>query len=235
MSATLTHLLSTLGPAALILLIVVAFAETGILVGFLLPGDTLMFSAGVFLASGALHLPIWPTILAVAIAAAAGDQVGYLLGRRFGPRVLNRPKSRLLSPRHLDRAESFFRRHGPRAVLLARFVPLVRTMTPVVAGVGQMPRRRFAVYNFAGAAAWALLTLGGGYWFGGIPFVSAHLGLIAIVTAVVSMLPFLVTLVRSRLGGDRHPKATPQQQHETPRPDPGPGAHPGAAATREAA
>jgi membrane-associated protein len=203
MSATLVHLLSTLGPAALVLLVIVAFAETGIFVGFLLPGDTLMFSAGVLLASGALNLPIWPTIAAVTIAAAAGDQVGYLVGRRFGPRFLNRPKSRLLSPRHLDRAHSFFDQHGPGSVVLARFVPLVRTMTPVVAGIGRMPRRRFAIYNLVGAAAWALLTLGGGYWFGGIPLVAGHLGVIAIVMVVLSLLPFVVTLVRSRSAGNR--------------------------------
>jgi membrane-associated protein len=206
LTGTLVHLLATLGPAALALLVFVAFAETGILVGFLLPGDTLMFSAGVLLAAHSVHLPIWLALVAVTIAATAGDQVGYLIGRRFGPRLMNRPKSRLLSPRQLERARAFFARYGPRAVVLARFVPLVRTMTPVVAGVGQMSRRRFAVYNLAGAGAWALLTLGGGYWFGGIPLVADHLDVIAVIMICVSLLPVLVAFVRSRRHRD---EATP--------------------------
>ncbi|MCW2848184.1 MAG: phosphoesterase, PA-phosphatase related protein [Marmoricola sp.] len=209
MTDTLVHLLSTLGPAALVLLIVVAFAETGILVGFLLPGDTLMFSAGVLLAAGAIDLPLWLVLVVVTVAATAGDQVGYLIGRRFGPRVLNRPKSRLFSPRHLERARVFFERYGPRAVVLARFVPFARTMTPVVAGMGRMPRRRFALYNLGGAGAWALLTLGVGYWFGGIQIVADHLGLIAIGMAFISLLPVFVSLARARLGGGKraHPVA----------------------------
>ena len=198
MTGTLVHLLATLGPVALVLMMVVAFAETGILAGFLLPGDTLMFSAGVLLAAGAVHLPIWLALVAVTVAATAGDQVGYLVGRRFGPRLLNRPKSRFLSPRHLERARIFFARYGSRAVVLARFVPLVRTMTPVVAGVGQMSRPRFALYNLAGAAAWAVLTLGGGYWFGAIPLVADHLDVIAFAMVGLSLLPVLVTLWRSR-------------------------------------
>jgi membrane-associated protein len=207
MTDTLVHLLSTLGPVALVLLIVVAFAETGILAGFLLPGDTLMFSAGVLLAAGAIDLPLWLVLVCVTIAATAGDQVGYLIGRRFGPRVLNRPTSRLLSPRHLDRAQAFFERYGSRAVVLARFVPLARTMTPVVAGMGRMPRRRFAAYNLVGAVAWALLTLGAGYWFGGISLVADHLGLFAIALALVSLLPVLLTLVRGRVGAVRRRRA----------------------------
>lgn len=203
MTDTLIHALTMLGPVALVLLIAVAFAETGILAGFLLPGDTLMFSAGVLLAAGALDLPLWLVLVSVTIAATAGDQVGYLIGRRFGPRVLSRPKSRLLSPRHLDRAQAFFERYGSRAVVLARFVPLVRTMTPVVAGMGRMPRRRFAAYNLIGAVAWALLTLGAGYWFGGIQLVADHLGLIAAGLVLVSLLPVLVTLVRGRVRAAR--------------------------------
>lgn len=116
-----------------------AFAESAILAGFLVPGDTLVFSAGVLLATGVLQLPVWLAIVAVGVAATAGDQVAYALGRRCGPWVLNRSQSRLSSPRHADAAQAFFARHGPMAVVPAWFVPLVRTLTPVVAGVGRMP------------------------------------------------------------------------------------------------
>ncbi len=212
MTATLLHLLATLGPGALGLLMVVAFAETGVLAGFLLPGDSLMFSAGALVASHTLHLPVALAIGAITLAAVAGDQVGYLLGRRFGPRLLNRPGSRFRSTAHLDHAHAFVARHGPRAVVLARFVPLARTLTPVVAGMGRMPRGRFAAYNLIGAAAWSCLTLGGGYWFATIPLVSGHLGLVAIALVVLSVLPVAVSVLRSwrrRAGGSGLPVVLP--------------------------
>ncbi|MDX6234325.1 MAG: rane-associated protein [Nocardioidaceae bacterium] len=196
MTTTLVALMGTLGPLAIVVLMAVAFAETGILAGFLVPGDTLVFSAGVLLATGVLHLPVWLTILAVAVAAMAGDQVAYALGRRCGPRVLNRPRSRFFSPRHAEHAQALFKRHGPVAVVLARFVPLVRTLTPVVAGVGRMPRAQFARFNAAGAVAWVTLTLGGGYLFGGVSWVTAHVGLIAMALAALSLLPVVTTLLR---------------------------------------
>lgn len=199
MTTAFLHLLASVGPGALVVLMAVAFAETGVLAGFLLPGDSLMFSAGALVASHALHLPVVLTIAAVTLAAVAGDQVGYLLGRRFGPRLLNRPGGRFRSTAHLEHARAFFARHGPRAVVLARFVPLVRTLTPVVAGMGRMPRGRFAAYNLVGAAAWSCLTLGGGYWFASIPLVSGHLGLVAIGLVVLSVLPVAVPVLRSLL------------------------------------
>ena len=198
MNTILVPALAALGPVAILVLMAVAFAETGILAGFLVPGDSLIFGAGVLLAAGSIHLPLWLSLLAVTLAAAAGDQVGYLVGRRFGPQVLSRPKSRFFSPRHLIHAHSFFERHGAKAVVLARFIPLARTMTPVVAGAARMPRRRFAAYNLVGAGAWTLLTLGGGYWLGALPFVASHLALLAVAVVALSLLPVVVTFVRAR-------------------------------------
>jgi membrane protein DedA with SNARE-associated domain len=198
MTLTLVSLMGTLGPLAILVLMAVAFAETGILVGFLVPGDTLVFSAGVLLATGVLRLPVWVMILAVATAATAGDQVAYTVGRRCGPRVLDRPQSRFFSPRLAEQAQAFFQGHGPVAVMLARFVPLVRTLTPVVAGVGRMPRAQFVGFNAAGALAWATLTLGGGYLFGSVSWVAAHVGLIALAVAALSLLPIFMTLLRVR-------------------------------------
>jgi membrane-associated protein len=192
----IVSLMTGLGPLALVILLVVAFAETGLLIGFLIPGDTVVFTAGVLMAAGVISTPIWLALLGVALAAMAGDQMAYFVGRHFGPRVLNRPKSRLLSPRHIGAAARFFERHGPKAVVLARFVPVARTMTPVLAGVGTMTRRRFTSYNLVGAAAWTLVILGGGFLFGGIPFVATHVGAITLGVAGVSVLPLLVTAGR---------------------------------------
>jgi len=144
-------------------------------------------------------MPIGAVVVAVSAAAFAGDQVGYLIGRRLGPRVLSRPKSRLLDPAHLERASSFFDRHGPRAVILARFVPVARTFTPPAAGAGQMSYRRFVAYNAAGAVAWCASLLAAGYLFGGIRFVNAHIELMTIGIVILSLAPAAVALVRSRL------------------------------------
>jgi membrane-associated protein/undecaprenyl-diphosphatase len=198
MVALLTPLMAVLGPAAVLLLMAVLFAETGLLAGFFLPGDTLLFTAGVLVASGAVHLPLWLVVLAAAGAAVVGDQLGYVIGRRFGPRLFRRRSSRLLSEHHLDRARAFFDRHGPKAVVLARFVPLVRTFTPAVAGAARMPRRRFTAYNLLGALGWTALFLAAGYFLGGIAVVAAHVELIALAMVVLSLVPAAVVHLRRR-------------------------------------
>ncbi len=146
-----------------------------------------------------MHLPLWLVAAAAFAAAVAGDQVGYLIGRRWGPRVFNRPDSRLFSREHVGRARVFFDRHGPRAVILARFVPVVRTFTPVVAGVGQMSRRRFSLYNLIGAGAWAVGLLVGGFFLGGIPLIANHIELFAIGMVAASLVPATAAFVRRRV------------------------------------
>ncbi|GAB3653582.1 DedA family protein [Nocardioides korecus] len=207
MTDALVGALGALGPWSLVVLALVAFAETGLLVGFLIPGDTVVLTAGVLIASGVMGVPVAVALVVVALSAALGDQTAYLVGRRFGPRVLSREGSRLLSPRHVGHAQRFFERHGPKAVVLARFVPVARTMTPVVAGVGSMGRRRFSAYNLVGAVAWTLLTLGGGYLFGGIPVVADHVGLITLLIAGLSTTPVLYAVLRRRLAGPSSPDA----------------------------
>src|SRR5680860_1619926 len=147
MIAALTPFLMALGPVALLLMMGVVFAETGLLIGFFLPGDSLLFTAGILTAAGVVHLPFWVMAVGLFAAAAAGDQVGFLLGRRWGPRLFNRPDSRLFSRTHAQRAHHFFTRHGSKTVVLARFLPVVRSFTPVVAGAVRMPYRRFTFYN----------------------------------------------------------------------------------------
>jgi membrane protein DedA with SNARE-associated domain len=196
--AVLTPLLVSLGPAALLLVMAIVFAESGLLIGFFLPGDSLLFLAGAFVASGVFGLPLWLLMLGVAIAAIAGDQVGYLIGRRLGPRVFSRPDSRLFSRSHAEAAQRFFDGHGSKAVILARFVPVVRTFVPVVAGIGRMPRRRFTAYNVIGGITWSVGILAAGYWFGGIAFVAAHIELIAISLAALSVVPAVIAYLRRR-------------------------------------
>jgi membrane protein DedA with SNARE-associated domain len=190
--------LATLGPVGLLVVMAVVFAETGLLVGFFLPGDSLLFTAGVLTSTGALGLPFWIVGLGVFIAACAGDQVGYLLGRRAGPRLFNRPDSRFFSHTRADRAQEFFARHGSKTVVIARFVPVVRTFTPVVAGVGRMPYRRFLVYNVAGAFAWGVGVLAAGFFLGGVPFVAAHVELILLSVVAISLVPATVAVIRHR-------------------------------------
>ena len=191
--------LASLGaPLALLLVMVILFAESGLLVGFFLPGDSLLFTAGVLLAAGALRLPLVAVVAGAALAAFAGDQLGYLVGRRVGPRVFRSEHSRLFSRSHVDRAHAFFLRHGPRAVILARFVPVVRTFTPTIAGVGAMPYRRFVVYNAIGATAWPAVMLTAGHVLGGVPLVAAHVDVVTLGVVALSLVPALAAVVRGR-------------------------------------
>ena len=211
--STLTTWLTELGPVALLVLMGLVFAETGLLVGFFLPGDSLLFAVGVLVAAGALAYPLWLVVLLAAVAAVLGDQVGYLLGRRFGPRVFSRSGSRVLDPRHAERAQAFFAQHGPKAVILARFVPVVRTFTPTVAGVGRMSRRRFTAYNVVGAVAWTTLMVLGGYFLGGVPLVADHIEVVSLVLVALSLVPAGLSWWRERrrAGGEptrRVPTAT---------------------------
>ncbi|MBA2953757.1 phosphatase PAP2 family protein [Nocardioides sp. MAH-18] len=197
MTGTLDALLTSLGPLAVLLVMAVVFIETGLMAGFILPGDSLLFTAGLLVAHGTIGVPIWAVVPLVCAAAVIGDQVGYAVGRRYGPRVLTRPRSRLLNPAHLDRASSFFDRHGPRAVVLARFVPVARTFTPVAAGAGKMPYRTYLAYNIAGGALWCTTMLLAGYLLGGIPLLRDHIEVITIGIVALSLLPAIVSLLRA--------------------------------------
>jgi membrane-associated protein len=192
MIAVLTPLLYSLGPAALLLVMVVVFVESGLLLGFFLPGDSFLFIAGALVASHVISMPGWLLVLGVFAAAVAGDQVGYVIGRRFGSRLFSRPESRVFSPANADRAQHFFDRHGSKAVVLARFVPVIRTFVPAVAGIGHMQRRRFTTYNLIGAALWSVGIVVAGVLFGGISFVAAHIELITIGLAGLSVIPGLL-------------------------------------------
>ena len=198
MIAILAPLLYHLGPMAVLLVMAVVFTETGLLLGFFLPGDSLLFLAGALVASEVIALPLWVLALGVFAAAVAGDQLGYLIGRRYGPRVFSRPDSRFFRRENAARAQAFFARRGALAVILGRFVPVVRTFVPVVAGVGRMPRRAFTALNVVGALLWAVGIVAVGYFFGGISFVAAHIELITVAIAGVSIIPATMEVLRRR-------------------------------------
>jgi membrane-associated protein len=191
-----TSLITTVG---LIGILAIVFAESGLLIGFFLPGDSLLFTTGLLVAGGVLlHQPLWLVCLLVSIAAVAGDQFGYLFGRRFGPALFQRPDSRLFKQENLVRAGSFFDRHGARAIVLARFVPIVRTFTPIVAGAGRMHYRTFLIFNVVGGVLWGCGVTSLGYFLGQVAFVRSHIELILIGIVVVSLIPVAVELLRTR-------------------------------------
>jgi len=187
---------------------VVLFAESGLLVGFFLPGDSLLFTAG-FFASGSASIPVslhlnLPVLLAGCfVAAVAGDQVGYLFGRRVGPALYKRPDSRFFKRQNVEKAQQFFDKHGAKTIVLARFVPIIRTFAPIVAGVSSMRYRTFVTYNLLGGALWSLgLTLLG-YFLGQVAVIEQNLEITLIVIVGISFLPMVIEVLRARAEAKR--------------------------------
>jgi membrane-associated protein len=190
-------LLSAVG---LIGLFAIIFAESGIMIGFFFPGDSLLFAAGLFTYRGDLAGGnIWLVSLGCAVAAVAGDQVGYMFGNRVGPSLFKRPKSRLFKPEYIEAAERFFDHHGAKAVVLARFVPVVRTFCPIVAGVSKMHYRTFLRYNVIGGVLWAVGFTQLGYWLGRtFPGVGDNLEIVIVVIVLFSLVPIGIEIWRQR-------------------------------------
>jgi membrane-associated protein len=189
-----THLINTFG---LIGIMVVLFAECGLLVGFFLPGDSLLFTAGL-LAAGGLIAPLWVLLIALPAAAIAGNLAGYWIGRKAGPAVFTKQNSRLFKAEYVDRSQRFFDRNGARTILLARFVPIVRTVATVMAGVSRMDFRRYAVYSVIGGVVWAGgLTLMG-HWLGQVAVVRDHVELFVLGIVALSLVPVVAEVVRGR-------------------------------------
>jgi membrane-associated protein len=193
-------ILTWLGPWALVGLALIIFAECGLLLGFFLPGDSLLFTAGLFVASGAIRTPLWVVCLLLVAAAVLGNATGYWIGRSAGPAVFDKPQSRLFKPHHVAKTQEFFDRYGNRAIVLGRFVPIVRTFITVMAGVGRMEPRRYLTYSFIGGVAWAAGVTVLGYWLGQFAFVKANIELMLIVIVLISVLPVIIEVVRARRG-----------------------------------
>lgn len=186
-----------LGPWVVLLVCAIVFAETGLLVGFFLPGDSMLFTAGLLVATGTIQFNIWLFVLFIFIAAFAGDQVGYYIGRKAGPAIFNKPDSRFFRQEYVEKAHVFFEKHGGKAVVLARFVPIVRTFTPVIAGVAKMNYRHFVSFNVLGALLWGVgLPLLGWVLGDRVPFVRDNLDIIFIAIVLISVLPIVIEVVR---------------------------------------
>jgi membrane-associated protein len=192
----LAEMIQQYGAWTYLILFLIIFCETGLVVTPLLPGDSLLFAVGTFCALGALDLG-WILIL-LALAAILGDAVNYAIGYRLGPRVFRSERSRFLNRRHLERTHEFYERYGPITIVLARFIPIIRTFAPFVAGIGRMTYARFAVYNVAGGIAWIAIFVLGGYAFGNIPVVKRNFTLVILTIIVLSVLPGVIEYVRQR-------------------------------------
>jgi membrane-associated protein len=177
-------------------LFAIVFAETGLLVGFFLPGDSLLITAGLVASAGGLN--IWWLNAVLIVAAVVGDSVGYAIGRRLGPRVFTREKSLLFNPVHVERTRRFYERYGPKTIVIARFVPIVRTFAPVLAGVGEMEYRRFVFYNVAGGVGWVVSMTCAGYSMGQFPVIASNIHIVVVVVIVLSLVPIAVELLRER-------------------------------------
>ncbi|MGH4002194.1 MAG: DedA family protein [Pseudonocardiaceae bacterium] len=192
-----------LGPYVLVGLCLIIFAECGLLIGFFLPGDSLLFTAGLFVANGIIGAPIWLVCLLLTVCAVVGNVVGYFIGFTVGPALFNRPDSRLFKREHVDKTHTFFEKYGPRAIVLGRFVPIVRTFITAIAGVGRMDPRRYFTYSVIGGIAWATGVTLLGFWLGRITFVKDNVEMILILIVALSILPIVIEVIKSRRQGRR--------------------------------
>lgn len=192
------------GPvAAVIVLMIIIFAESGLLIGFFLPGDSILFTAGFLVHAGVLNFNIHALVALLFVAAVAGDSVGYLFGRRVGRRIFNRPNSRLFKQENIQRAEKFYEKHGSKTIVIARFIPIIRTFAPIVAGVGKMHYKTFVTFNVIGALLWAVGITYAGYYIGaGLERIGIHVDTILLpiiaVIVIASVLPPVIHILKDK-------------------------------------
>lgn len=180
------------------LLFVIIFCETGLVVTPFLPGDSLLFAAGALAATDGSPLHVGVLFVLLAIAAVAGDTVNYWIGHYVGPRVFQKTNVRFLNKHHLERTHQFYAKYGGKTIILARFIPILRTFAPFVAGIGAMHYRRFVIYNIGGGLFWIALFTFGGYFFAGQPMVKENFGLVIVAIILISVLPVGVEFLRTR-------------------------------------
>lgn len=190
-------LIQEFGLLIYVLLFLIIFSETGLVVFPFLPGDSLLFAAGAFAALGSLD--VWTLLVALVIAAVLGDTVNYWIGAKVGPRVFTRDHGIFFRREYLTRTHEFYDKYGTKTIILARFVPIVRTFAPFVAGIGRMSYATFITYNIIGGLAWILLFVLGGFYFGNIPLVKDNFGLVIIVIMVLSVLPLVCEICYHKL------------------------------------
>ncbi len=198
-------------------ILLIVFAESGLFA--FLPGDSLLFTAGLFVAEGNfISQPLWLVCTLIVAAAVLGDQVGYMIGKFFGPKLFSRPNSKLFKQENLDKAHEFMEKFGPKAIVLARFVPIVRTFAPIVAGAGRMKYRTFLTYNIIGGVAWGTGVTLAGYWLGQIDVIKKNVEAILVLIVLVSVVPIIIEYLRERgkkkRAAAQGPAAPAQQQYQ---------------------
>ncbi|MCS6805752.1 MAG: DedA family protein [Acidobacteriota bacterium] len=191
----LSEIIRAYGTWTYLILFLIIFCETGLVVTPLLPGDSLLFAVGAFAAMGALD--VWWAFVLLSIAAIAGDTVNYWIGYHMGPRVFHE-EHRFFRKEYLDRTHRFYERHGGKTIIIARFVPIIRTFAPFVAGIGRMTYSRFVVYNVVGGLLWIAIFVFGGYYFGNIPIVKRNFTLVIIAIIIISVMPAVIEYWRQR-------------------------------------
>jgi membrane-associated protein len=199
---TLNHWATVMGPGLYVLLFAIIFCETGLVVTPFLPGDSLLFAVGALAATPGSPISLLAMAILLCVAAILGNIVNYSIGKRIGPRVFASETSWLLNKRHLMQAHEFYEKYGGKAIVLARFVPIVRTFAPFVAGIGQMTYTRYMLYNVLGSVPWVLLFLLGGYAFGNVPWIQKHFGIVEIAIIGISLAPIAIEYLRARRQGE---------------------------------
>ena len=194
----LAELVRDYGTWTYLVLFVIVFCETGLVVTPILPGDSLLFAAGAIAALPSAELNPHLLVVLLTVAAVLGDAVNYQIGRYIGPAVFKRESGRFFKREHLEKTHAFYERYGGKTIIIARFVPIVRTFAPFVAGVAQMSYRRFAIYNVTGAVAWVVIGVYAGYWFGNLKIVKKNFSLIIIAIVLISLLPAVIEYWRAR-------------------------------------
>lgn len=201
----LEYVIDLFGILTYVFLFLIIFAETGLIVAPFLPGDSLLFAAGAL--AGAGHLNIALLYISLVVAAIAGDSVNYFVGRYIGPKVFSKENSKVFRKEYLEKTREFYDKHGGKAIILARFLPIIRTFAPFVAGVGKMHYKTFFIYNVVGAFLWVTLFTFAGYFFGGLPFVEENFHYVVFVIIGLSLLPMLYEYIKYKKG----PKMTKEQ------------------------
>lgn len=196
LDAHLQEWMSALGPWMYVMMFLVIFCETGLVVTPFLPGDSLLFALGALCVSGGMNLSLLALVLIV--AAVLGDAVNYSIGSKVGPSIFNSPTSRWLNKEHLLRAHAFYETHGGKTIILARFIPIIRTFAPFVAGIGKMTYPRFFIFNVTGGIVWVVLFLGGGYLFGNLPAVKQNFHIVIVGIIAVSCIPIVIEYLQQR-------------------------------------
>lgn len=194
----LNEWITLLGPGIYLLLFLIIFCETGLVVTPFLPGDSLLFAIGTIAATDNPSLEVIPSLVFLSLAAILGDAANYSVGRYFGPKVFSSEENRWLNKKHLTTTQNFYNRHGGKTIIFARFLPIIRTFAPFVAGIGKMHYPRFALYNVTGGLLWVFGFLLAGYYFGNIPMVKRNFEFVILGIIFVSILPMIFRLLKSR-------------------------------------